>query len=148
MKTYLLKKLPILLMFGLGGCAQQRISAFMNSDAGKAIIGIVTNAGTQAIDELASTGKVNGKQIAADALSGASAAVRAKQTPGTALSAPQAEEAAKTAVQEGTGTPAVANKVAPVIASAVAQAVQNGHPADLVLEAAALGLDKAAASVK
>ena len=52
------------------------------------------------------------------------------------------------AVNEGTGLAAVSREVAPAVSQAVANAVKHQNaPADLALEAAARGLDRAAAKV-
>jgi hypothetical protein len=148
-----MKKLPFLLLLALSGCittdSQKRIADFMKTPAGQAIIHIATTTGTKAIDQFAATGKVDGKEIAKAALGGASAELRKAQTPDAQITAAGAKEAAKTAMNEGTGVPAVSREIAPAVAKAVADAVKNqGAPADLALEAAARGLDKAAASVK
>jgi hypothetical protein len=147
-----MQKLSLLLALTLSGCTtaeQQRISDFMNSPAGKAIVNVAATTGSKAIDQYAATGKLDGKEIAKAALGGASAELRKAQTPGTPVNAAAAKEAAIEAVHDGTGVPAVSSKVAPAIARAVADAVQHhGAPADLALEAAARGLDQAAAKVK
>jgi hypothetical protein len=121
----------------------------MNSPTGQAIIHVAATTGTKAIDQYAATGKVDGKEIAKAALGGASAELRKAQTPDASVNAAEAKAAAKTAVDEGTGVAAVSKEVAPAVSQAVANAVKNqGAPADLALEAAARGLDIAAAKVK
>ena len=121
----------------------------MNSPVGKSIISVAATAGSQAIDQYASTGKIDGKEIARAGLSGASAQLRAAQTPAAPVNASAAKEAAAQAVHDGTGLTSVSNKVAPPVAQAVAKAVkENKAPADLALEAAARGLDKAVANSK
>ena len=147
-----MKKIAILLLLTLGGCTtekQQRLANFMNSPAGKAIIGAATSAGAAAIDQYAATGKADGKDIAKAALGGASAELRKAQNPGVPASAGKAMDAAADAIHDGTGNSAVSKAVAPAVAKAVADAVKNhAAPADLALEAAARGLDRAAAAVK
>jgi hypothetical protein len=145
-----MKKLLFLgTILAIAGCTtaeQQRINAFMETPAGKAIINVAASTGAAAVDNFASTGKVNGKEIAKAALSGASAELRKAQTPGAPTNAAQAKDAANEAIHDGTGVSTVAKDVAPPVAKAVADAVKNhGAAADLALEAAARGLDKAAA---
>jgi hypothetical protein len=145
----LLLTLPILL---LSGCAS--LDKFIASPTGQGLIGAAEKAGLEAIG----SGKFDGKKFASDALSGAATELRTKQeksataqpanSPQAAAEAKTAATAATTAVKEGTGSKTVANKVAPPVADAVAKAVKEGHPSNFVLEAAARGLDKAAASVK
>ena len=53
--------------------------------------------------------------------------------------------AVKQAVNNGSASKGVTRKVAPAVASAVADAVQKGAPPDLANEAAAKGLDKVGA---
>lgn len=147
-----MKQLSLLFILTLGGCTtaeQKRISDFMASPAGKAIVHIAATTGGRAIDQYAATGKLDGKEIAKAALGGASAELRAAQTPGASVNASKAMDAATEAVRDGTGVAAVSRQVAPAVAQAVADAVKNhGAPADLALEAAARGLDLAAARVK
>ena len=101
------------------------------------------------MNQFAASGKVDAKETAQAALSGASLELRKAQTPGVPLSASAAQQAAKEAVNEGTGLASVSRQVAPAVAQAVANAVKNqGAPADLALEAAARGLDQAAADAK
>jgi hypothetical protein len=139
----------LVLLFTSNACTnpdQKRISDFINSPTGQTILHVAAKAGQSAVEQYASSGNVGGKEVAQDALDGASAELRKAQTPGVALSASAAHEAAKDAVNEGTGAPAVSRKVAPAVARAVADAVKREKaPADLALEAAARGLDLAAA---
>lgn len=147
-----MKKLPLLFLLILSSCStvgQQRVTDFMNSPVGKSIINVAATAGSKAIDQYASTGKIDGKEIAKASLSGASAQLRAAQTPAAPVNASAAKAAATQAVHDGAGLTAVSSKVAPTVAQAVANAVRNHQaPADLALEAAARGLDQAAAKTK
>lgn len=149
-----MKKLSFLLILTLSGCStveQKRISDFMNSPAGKAIIHVAVTTGGAAVNSFAASGKVDGKEVAQAALSGASAELRKAQTPGfaaaSAKDASAVQAAASDAIHDGAGVAGVSRKVAPAVAQAVADAVKNhAAPADLALEAAARGLDQAAAS--
>jgi hypothetical protein len=137
------------LAFVLASCStaqQQRLDAFIKSDTGRALTRVAFQAGSAAIDHLATKGSIDGKEVAKAALGGASAELRKAQTPDTPLTASAAKSVAAEAVKDGSGVTSVARTVAPAVASAVADAVKkSGAPADLALEAAARGLDQAAA---
>src|SRR6266446_2047714 len=95
-----MKKLPFLLIVTLSGCStveQKRVSDFINSPAGQAIVRIAASTGSKAIDQYASTGKLNGKEIAQAALSGASAELRKAEIPGTPANASAAKQAVQVA---------------------------------------------------
>jgi hypothetical protein len=71
--------------------------------------------------------------------------LRKKQTPEIRTSAEETREAARTAVREGTGVPSVSRDIARAVTNSVTDAVRSGEDPDLALEAAARGLDQAAA---
>lgn len=148
-----MKKHPLLLLLLiLSACStveQDRLNTFIASPTGQAILRVAATTGTNAVNQFAASGKLDGKQVARDALSGASAELRSAQAPGTSPAPSEVRQIAKDAVHEGSGLPAVSRQVAPAVAQAIADAVQHkGAPADLALEAAARGLDQAAAGVK
>jgi len=136
-----------LLLTGCSTAQQQRLDAFMKSDAGRAITRVAFTAGSTAIDHLAAKGTIDGKEVAKGALGGASTELRKAQTPDAPLTAAAAKSAASDAVKDGSGVASITRTVASAIATAVSDAVKKqGAPADLALEAAARGLDQAAAT--
>jgi hypothetical protein len=127
---------------------EQKFNAFVASSTGQAIINHVEQtsaaAADSAIQQYVNTGQVQGAQVAKDTLSSVSQQLRGLQTTGNA-----ANPAAITqAVNDGTPAKKVRAKVAPAVSKAVTDAVQKGAPADLANEAAARGIDKAAAKSK
>ena len=127
----------------LNGCSSTQ--QFLSTPQGKAILAgveqTVATAGESAIDQYSKTGKVSGEQVAKDSLSSVGQQLRGLQATSDAAN----PDAIKTAVKNGSASPVVTKKVAPAVARAVTDAVQKGAPPDLANEAAAKGLDKAAA---
>ena len=125
------------------GCSSTQ--QFLSSPQGQAILAGVEKtaavAATSAINQYTETGNVDAKQVAKDSLSSVSQQLRGLQaTPDAANPG-----AVKQAVNNGSASKGVTRKVAPAVASAVADAVQKGAPPDLANEAAAKGLDKVGA---
>jgi hypothetical protein len=137
--------ISIISITALNGCSSTQ--QFLSSPQGQAILaGVEKTAATaavSAIDQYTQTGSVSGEQVAKDSLSSVSQQLRGLQ----ATDAAADPSAIKTAVATGSASKAVTKKVAPAVASAVSEAVQKGAPPDLANEAAAKGLDKAAAKV-
>ena len=138
--------LPLLLTLSIAlltACSSTQ--QFLASPQGQAILaGVEKTAATaavSAIDQYTQTGSVSGKQVAKDSLSSVSQQLRGLQATDQAAN----PIAIKTAVRNGSASKGVTKKVAPAVAKAVSDAVQKGAPPDLANEAAAKGLDKAAA---
>ncbi len=146
-------KTPLLLipLFALLACSQtqtENLKGFAASPAGQNLLNhvetIALAAADSALQQYESTGTVAGEQVARDSLSSVSHQLRGLQTTDAAATA----GAIKQAVKKGSATPVVTNKVAPAVAQAVSDAARKGIPADVANEAAARGLDKAAAKHK
>ena len=99
------------------------------------------NAGLGAIEQLTTTGGVDGRTVAAGALNGAAYELRTLESTSSAAD----PVAVASAVNNGTGNTVVAQAVAPVVSSAVQTAVQQGASPDAAVETAATALDTAAA---
>jgi hypothetical protein len=135
----------------LTACTETQSSsakAFLASPTGQALLQHVETtaaaAADSALQQYSETGKVKGEQVARDSLSSVSQQLRGLQATGAAAN----PGAIKEAVASASASEAVTQKVAPAVASAVAKAHQQGLPADAANEAAARGLDKAAAKRK
>lgn len=147
------KKILSILIVGaaLCGCsdtqtatAQKNAAAFFANktvqQVGAGVIALSLNAGVQALTQEASTGKVNGAQIASDAEYGAAALIRSLQ--GTASVAnPTAITAA---INVGSNSSSVSAVITPQVVAAVTQAVNSGVSPAVANENAAAGLEKAA----
>src|ERR1022692_326246 len=130
-----------------GGTGTSNIAAFFANKTvqqiGAGVLNIALSAGIQAGTQEASTGTVNGSQIASSAEYGAVALLRSLQgTPNAANPA-----AITTAITTGANTPATAAIVAPQIAGAVTAAVSAGMAPSAANEAAAVGLSTAASTL-
>jgi len=139
-----MKYLIIGALFVVTSCSteqQQKMNTFLASPAGQALERTALVAANSALQQYEDTGKVKGKEVAQASLSSVSQQLRGLQ----ATEAAANPAAIKDAVENGSASPVVTKKVAPVVAAAVADAVKKGAPADAANEAAARGLDKAAA---
>jgi hypothetical protein len=87
------------------------------------------------------TGRIKGREVAKASLSSVSQQLRGLQATEKAAD----PTALKEAVENGSASSVVTNKVAPAVAKAVADAVKKGTPKDVANEAAAATLDKVAA---
>ncbi len=99
------------------------------------------NAGLSAIEQYAASGKVDGRAVGAAALNGVAYQLRTLESTSSASNS----SAIAAAVQDGSGIASVSNSVAPIVASAVQVAVQQGVKPDVAVEKAATALDAAAA---
>lgn len=134
----------ILAVLGLGACTttqQQKVAAFLASPEGKVLEQTALAAANNAIQQYSETGKINGKEVAQASVSSVGQQLRGLQATGDAAN----PAAIKEAVKNGSANSVVTKNVAPAVATAVANAVQKGAPPDAANEAAARGLDKAAA---
>jgi hypothetical protein len=124
---------------------QRKAQAFMATPEGQSLLRGVERtaaaAASSAIQQYADTGEVKADQVAKDSLSSVSQQLRGLQATDNAAD----PAAIKQAVKHGSASRRVIKKVAPAVATAVADAVKKGAPADAANEAAARGLDKAAA---
>lgn len=141
-----MKKILFLIGIALSACStqQKQIADFAGTPAGQSIISAVENAVSAAATnaaQQAATGKVNGKKVALASLSSVSQQLRSLQSTGKAAD----PNAITAAVQAGSASPAVTQIVAPTVATIVAGAVSQHISPDAANEAAAIGLDKAAA---
>jgi hypothetical protein len=146
-----MKKILLAGLFALVGCntAQQKnVNDFLASPAGKMILATVEttalNAADSALQQYVDTGKVQGEKVAQASLSSVSQQLRGLQATKGAANPVAIHEA----VENGSASPVVTKRVAPAIATAIAKATKEGAPADAANEAAARGLDKAAAKKK
>ena len=105
---------------------------------------VALDCGLAAIEQYASTGGVNARAVGAAALNGAAAELRSLEAT-TASANPAAVE---NAIRTGAGVNAVAHSVAPVVATAVVSAIQEGVNPDAAVEKSATALDAAAAKVR
>ncbi len=135
-------------LLALGACSTEQkgnVSAFIASPTGKAILKTVeataAAAADSAIQQYVDTGEVKGASVAKASLGSVSEQLRGLQATENAGNS----AAIKTAVANGSASSAVTKKVAPAVATAIADAVKKGAPPDAANEAAAAGLDKAAA---
>jgi hypothetical protein len=139
-----MKHLIIVALLAVTSCSteqQQKVNAYLASPAGQALERTALAAANNALQQYEDTGKVRGKEVAQASLSSVSQQLRGLQ----ATEAAANPAAIKDAVKNGSASPVVTKKVAPAVAAAVADAVKKGAPADAANEAAARGLDKAAA---
>ena len=146
-----MKKIFLIGLLALAGCSttqQKNLNDFLASPAGKAILNSVEttalNAADSALQQYAETGKVKGEKVAQASLSSVSQQLRGLQATKHAADPAAIHEA----VQNGSASPIVTKRVAPAVATAIAKAAKEGVPADAANEAAARGLDKAAAKKK
>lgn len=102
---------------------------------------MVIAAANNALQQLEETGKIKGKEVAKASLSSVSLQLRGLQATEQAAD----PTALKEAVENGSASSVVTQKVAPAVAKAVSDAVKNGTPKDVANEAAASALDKVAA---
>jgi hypothetical protein len=110
---------------------------------GAGVLNIALSAGIEAGTQEASTGSVNGSQIASSAEYGAVALLRTLQgTP--AAASPTAITAA---IQTGSASPSVSAVVVPQVVAAVTQAVASGVAPSVANEQAAVGLSTSAATL-
>lgn len=94
--------------------------------------------------QYAVTRQVDTSALIINSIDGAAGAAR------TLISTPAAADpvAIKEALQSGSNSPAFDAKIAPPVADAVSAAITKGAPPDAAVEAAARGLNKAAAKVR
>jgi hypothetical protein len=135
MKSILL----VLLFASLSAC--KTTEQFLASPAGQELEKVVIAAANNALQQFEDTGKIKGKEVAKASLSSVSLQLRGLQATEQAAD----PTALKEAVENGSASSVVTQKVGPAVAKAVTDAVKKGTPKDVANEAAASALDKVAA---
>jgi hypothetical protein len=140
-----MKKAPLLPLLVLTACTtpeQQKLHGFLSTPEGQAIKNIALGAATAAAQDYSDTGKVHGNAVATAAISAASQGLRTLQSTGDAARPAAITEVVHTQADNTS----IARRIAPAVAAAIAHAVRNGASPYAANEAAALGLDQAAAT--